>query len=627
MAAVRQTKTNFTAGELAPEMLGRADIRSYANGARRLRNVFLQPTGGLCRRPGLRHVAMLPGAARLIPFEFNTEQTYLIVLTAGLLTVYLNDTAVASVAGPWTEAMLPQIAFTQNADTLLLMHPEMQPRKVTRSSHTAWNIAAWSFSSEPYYRFGDTTLTLTPSAVSGNITLTASGAVFSPGHVGTTFRLAAKPVKITAYHSAASVDATVGGEDLDDLDATDDWDEAAFSPVRGWPVSACFHQDRLVLGGSRDLPNRLWMSRSGDLFNFDLGTGLDDQGIEFGLLSDQVNAIRAVFSGRHLQVFTSGAEWMVTGDPLTPGNIQVLRQTRIGSPIDRMILPVDVDGSTIFIARSGKAVHEFSYADVSAVYETADLAMLAGHLIKTPQAMCYDQRQRLLHVVMGDGSLATLTLFGSEQITAWTAQTTDGAFRTITEVDGTVWLTVERNSSLRLERFDEALALDAALDGTAETAKSDWSGLGHLEGLNVSILADGAPVGDKTVVDGAIELEEPAGTVQIGLPFTHEIEPLPVELLGAAGSKAGPVRLVSVIFRVLNTAALSVDLGRGVVPVPFQRFESASFDAAPASYTGDITLRGLGWRRDTLKSLWRIEGSTPLPLVLLSVTTDVRMTD
>jgi hypothetical protein len=45
-------------------------------------------------------------------------------------------------------------------------------------------------------------------------------------------------------------------------------------------------------------------SKSADLFNFDLGKGLDDEGIEFPILSDQVNAIpdpRYVFSGRHLQ--------------------------------------------------------------------------------------------------------------------------------------------------------------------------------------------------------------------------------------------------------------------------------------------------------------------------------------
>ena len=71
----RRAKTSFTAGELAPEMLGRGDTRAFDNGARMLRNLILQPTGGVTRRPGLRHVAMLPGAARLVGFEFNTEQT------------------------------------------------------------------------------------------------------------------------------------------------------------------------------------------------------------------------------------------------------------------------------------------------------------------------------------------------------------------------------------------------------------------------------------------------------------------------------------------------------------------------------------------------------------------------
>ena len=157
------------------------------------------------------------------------------------------------------------------------------------------------------------------------------------------------PPSPAATQATATVEEALAG-----TAATTDWEEAAFSAVRGWPVTLCFHQDRLVLGGSRDLPNRLWLSRTGDLFNFDLGTGLDDQAIEFGLVSDQVNAIRGVFSGQHLQVFTSGAEWMVSGAPLTPGSIQLNRQTRVGSPVARLVQPVDVDGSTIFASRSGR---------------------------------------------------------------------------------------------------------------------------------------------------------------------------------------------------------------------------------------------------------------------------------
>jgi hypothetical protein len=61
--------------------------------------------------------------------------------------------------------------------------------------------------------------------------------------------------------------------------------------------------------------------------------------------------------------------------------------------------------------------------------------------------------------------------------------------------------------------------------------------------------------------------------------------------------------------------------------VPFRRLDTALLDAPPAAFTGDVTLRGLGWRRDSLAPLWRIEDDAPLPLTLLSVTTETRTND
>lgn len=626
MAAGRSTKTSFTAGELGDQLLGRGDLRAFENGARRLRNVFIQPTGGVTRRPGLRHVAMLPGAARLIAFEFNTEQSYLLALTHQRLDIFRDDVVVATLAAPWTAAMLDQIAHTQSADTLLLLHPAMPPQRVTRSSHTSWSIGGWEWVAPPFFRFAAPELALTPSATTGSVTLTASAPFFAPGHAGAQLRIGGRRVTVTAVASATSATAQVA-EALSAAAPTPDWDEAAFSGARGWPATACFHQDRLVLGGSRDLPNRLWLSRSGDLFNFDLGTGLDDQAIEFGLLSDQVNAIRAVFSGRHLQVFTSGAEWMVTGDPMTPASIQLHRQTRIGMPNSRILPPVDVDGSTIFVARSGQAVHEFAYTDVQQAYQANDLAMMARHLVRDPVSLAYDQTRRLLHVAMADGSLSTLTLYRAEQVTAWMRQETEGAFRALAEIDGTVWCAVERAGSVRLERFDDALAVDAGLTGAAEAPRERWSGLAHLQGRAVQVVADGAPLGAFAVDGGAVTIEPAARAVQIGLGFSHVIEPLPPQLLSAGGSRSGPLRLVSATFRLLQTASLSVDLGRGPQPVPFRRLDTPLLDAAPPGFTGDVTLRAFGWRRDTMRPLWRIEGDTPLPLTLLSVTIETRMTD
>ena len=624
-AATRRIKASFVAGEVAPELYGRGDLRAFENGARRLRNVVIQPTGGVARRNGLRHIAGLAGPARLIAFEFNTEQTYLLVLTAGRMQVFMEDAEVASIAGPWTAPMLPQLAFTQNADTLLLFHPDMAPKRITRTGHANWTLTDFVFTRQPFHAFVPGS-TITPSGTDGTIQLSASQDVFAPGHVGTQIRIARRRVEVIAVAGPRSATANVL-DPLADSDATDDWDESAFSAARGWPVTACFHQARLVLGGSRDLPNQLWLSQSGDLGDFDPGTGLDDEGIAFALMSDQVNAIRGVFSGRHLQVFTSGAEWMVTGDPLTPASIQLTRQTRIGSPVDRMIPPVDVDGSTVFVARSGRAVHEFAYTEIADAYQSNDLALIARHIVMQPVSMAYDQTERLLHMAMGDGSLATLTLYRAEQVVAWTRQETLGAFRAVAETDGRVYAVVERAGTHRLERFDATLGLDAALAGSATTPQDTWTGLDHLEGLEVGVLADGAPRGRQAVAAGRIVLDPPAGSVQAGLPFSHVIEPLPPQLATGAGSAAAPLRLVSATFRLLATPALSVDLGRGVQPVAFRRLDTPLLDAASPAFTGDISLRALGWRRDAMAPLWRVEGDTPLPLTLLSVTTDTRMND
>ncbi len=522
--------------------------------------------------------------------------------------------------------MLPQLALTQSADTLLLCHPDMVPQRVTRTGHASWTVTPWSFTGEPLHRFADPTVTLAASATTGTVALTASAPVFQPGHAGVRFRIGGQRVLVADVGSATQATAMVE-ETLSGTDATTDWEEAAFSSVRGWPITLCFHQDRLVLGGSRELPNRLWLSRSGDLFNFDLGTGLDDQAIEFGLMSDQVNAIRGLFSGQHLQVFTSGAEWMVTGTPLTPGSIQLHRQTRVGSPVARMVPPVDVDGATIFVARSGRGVFEFAYTEVQQSYQANDLALVSQHLVRDPVAMTYDQRRRLLHVAMADGTLATLTLYRAEQVTAWTRQETAGAIRSLADIEGTVWAVVERAGTMRLERFDEALALDAALTGSAAAPQDRWTGLGHLNGRGVGVVADGAPRGSALVADGAVTLDPPAREVQVGLPFAHEVEPLPPDLTSALGVRVAPLRLVSVTFRLLETRALAVDLGRGPQPVTFRRLGTALLDAAPPAFTGDVRLRAIGWQRDALAPLWRIADDTPLPMTLLFVTTETRITD
>lgn len=635
MPRIRQVKTTFAAGEVSRSLLGRGDLKAYENGALSLRNVFIQPTGGVTRRSGLRYVDSAAGNGRLIAFEFNTEQTYLIVLTDRQIDIYADGVKDTTIAAPWTEGQIASVAWTQSADTLLLVHPDVPPKKLTRNAGGVFALEDWTFFTEgsvrrqPYYKFASAEATVTPSGTTGTtgtITVTASESIFTQGHEGTRLRIGGKELEITDFESATVVTADVI-ETLDSANPTIDWDEQAFSSVRGYPVSVAFHQDRLVIGGSRELPNRLWFSKSGDLFNFDLGTGLDDEAIEFGILSDQVNAIRGIFSGRDLQVFTSGAEWILTGDPLTPQSVQIKRQTRVGSLISRHIPPVNIDGATVFVARNGKELREFIFTDLEQAYSATDLAVVSRHIIKDPVDIDYDQTRRLLFVVMADGRLGALTSFRAEQVAAWTQHETKGAVKSVSVVGDEVYTLSERNGTYMIERFDETLNLDAALTGTATEAVSNWSGLSHLEGQTVSIVADGVVRADRVVSGGAVVLDEPAEAVEIGLSYTHVIEPLPPSALETSGSGRA-VRLVEALFRVEGTQALRLDTGRGAKDIAFRQLgRDFILDAPPPVVSGDIRVRAFGWQKQTDKPLWRIEQSVPLPFTLLSVTMELKVHD
>ncbi|MBI1326032.1 MAG: hypothetical protein GC136_00145 [Alphaproteobacteria bacterium] len=626
MPRTRNVKTNFTHGEVTRQILGRGDLRAYENGALTLRNLFIFPTGGLTRRAGLYFIDTVGSDGRLIPFEFNTEQTYLLVLSDEEIKIYDDGTLMETLEAPWSAAQVKQVSWTQSADTLLLVHPDVPPKKLVRTT-SEWELQDWDYFTEsngvyqPYYKFAASGVTIDPSATSGTITLTASSAVFTAEHEGTRLRIAGKEVLITDFDSATVVTATVQ-QTLTSSAATIDWQEQAFSAARGYPAAVAFHQDRLVIGGSRDLPNRLWFSKSGDLFNFDLGDGTDDEAIEFSILSDQVNAIRAVFSGRHLQVFTGGAEWMVTGEPLTPTNIQLNRQTRVGSPIDRFIPPVDVDGATLFVARNKQEIREFLYADVEQAYQAIDLALLSKHIIEAPVDQDFDQKRRLLFVVREDGKFATLTIYRAEQVSAWTLHETDGNVKSVAVVGDTVYLLVARNGSYTIEEFDDGVSLDSALSGDSETATVTWSGLTHLNGKNVMVLADGKVQGPFMVSAGSVTIDEAAEEVIIGLPYTHIIEPLPLSVITEEGS-ARTVRMVEAAFRLEETSALRLDTGSGLKDITLRQVGEELLDAPPPIVSGDIRVRALGWQYDLSKPLWRIEQSTPLPFTLLSVNAEV----
>jgi hypothetical protein len=218
MAKASAALSNFTAGQLSPRLDGRTDLSKYFNGCKKLQNFVIHPHGGASRRPGSIHIAEVKNSShgcRLIPFEFNVTQAYVLEFGDQYFRIYKDGGQIVSsgsaveVATPYAHTELSQLKFTQSADVMYIVHPSHAPRKITRTSHTAWSISEVDFTRGPMQDPNTSTTTLTASARTGSVTITASASTFASTDVGRLVKLHDGYAKITAYSSATSVTATV----------------------------------------------------------------------------------------------------------------------------------------------------------------------------------------------------------------------------------------------------------------------------------------------------------------------------------------------------------------------------------------------------------------------------------
>ncbi|MBP5534843.1 MAG: hypothetical protein J6Y03_05000 [Alphaproteobacteria bacterium] len=634
MSQLVNHKTNFTSGAVSMDLLGRTDLSAYDNGALELKNVFINPIGGIQRRSGLRYIDTIASAVRLISFTFNTEQVYLCVVGDRFIRVYKNETLLQTLVTPWVEADIPQLRWTQSADTLLLTHPDYEPKKITRQSNETFVLSSWVFETDavghkfcPYEKY-DANIKMSAQSNGSNISLTTDNAFFQSYHVGRHFKVAGGEFVVSAVADTTHATATQV-QAAQNSSLTLDWAEEAFSAQHGYPVCVTFYQGRLVIGGSRDLPNKLWFSKSFAIMNFDAGTGLDDEAIGFSLLSDQVNAICGLMPGRHLQVFTSGSEWMVSGEPLTPQSIQLKRQTRVGSPTYRFVPPVDVSGATLFASENGREIREFLFADLEQAYQAKNVSLLSSHLIQKPIDMDYDANRRLVYIIMENGQMATLTNYRSEDVLAWSLHETAGQFLSVCVVEKNVYFLIKRGNSIYLETFDDEVFTDCAFLGEDTTAHTTWTGLTPLVGKEVYVVADGQIEESMELSSSSITLSKAIKKLEVGLPYKHTIVPLPPVVNSSMGSiPLKAVRLIEVRFKIIDTASLKLDIGNGYTEFLVKKMNNGYIlDAVKEKQTQDVCIHALGWVRNCTTPLWKIESDIPLPCKIVSVTCIMKVSE
>lgn len=413
-----------------------------------------------------------------------------------------------------------------------------------------------------------------------------------------------------------------------------------------YPSVAAFHQQRLWVGGSNDNPNVFYASQTGDFENFNKSRpAKDDDSLEFSLYSNQINIINWITSFGDLLMGTAGAEFRVKGDEgggaITPSSVDAQLQSAWGSASLR---PVVIGNSVLHVQRQGSTVRDLFYSLEKDGYAGNDLSVLANHLFDghTIVSWAYQQEpDSVIWAVRDDGVLLGLTYLKEHEIWGWHRHITDGTVKSVCVVGGEIedrlYMMVDRNidgaTKYYIEKLqpkwkakdgiENAFYVDCGLTYTG--AETDTiSGLGHLEGEEVIVLADGSPVNELlTVEEGSITIPVSANTIHVGLPYRGILAPLPFELTSEAGTSQGQERDIGEINIRLDQSvggkvgSANIDTAIADVDLDPILYDAAELGNPVEPFTGLKEITSNGGVEDEL-SIYIVQDQ-PLPLNVLAV--------
>lgn len=560
---------------------------------------------------------------------------------------------------PWAEADLGNVRIEQSADVVYVACSGMQQRRIerrgTRPQARGWSVVLYQSPDGPFDIENITPVTLAASALSGNITLTASQPMFRSGHVGALFSLTSQgqqvsatsavtggvtpsirvtgvddervfsliitgnassstvdlqrsyddatwanvgsltsyttdtsgPVndgfdnqvvfyrlrisnrvapdsitmtlmigsgsvrgiaRVTAFTSNVVVDAEVIAA-MGGTAATEFWQEGMWSDVNGWPSAVRLHEGRLWWAGQ----NRVWGSVSDSFDSFDETVEGDSGPINRSIGAGPVDTINWILAVQRIILGADGAELSIRSssfdEPITPTNFHLKAPSTQGSG---QVDAVQVDQSGYFVNRSGRRLYELNFDIKNYDYTSDDATKLVPDLCATGIVRIDVQRQpeTRVHCVLADGTVAMLLVDKIEDIKGWFTISTDGEIEDVCvlpalsgDIDDQVYYVVKRTIDGSEVRFIEKWAQEADCVGGdlcmladafvtyTGSATTTITGLGHLEGEQVVVWADGADVGTDdetdpenwtqiyTVNGGQITLAAAASNVVVGLPY------------------------------------------------------------------------------------------------------------
>ena len=592
MANTRISQVSFSRGEFCPPLYMRTDLEQYSIGLKTLKNGFVHQEGCVSNRFGLEYVGQVKDSSkkvRLIPFTFNSEQTYIIEAGDKYFRFiqdggYILDSKdeIYEIATPYAAEDLQYLKFAQSADVLTITHLNYAPKELVRYDHDNWVLssilfepsitpptnvtASWSGgtgSNMRTYTYLVTAVdadTLEESARSNEVSVSGHREAYwtTSEYMTINWTAVSGATEYNIYRSVNGIFGYVGTSKTNSF--TDDNIEPDLketAPIQKNPFandnnpSCCaYYQQRKIYANTVNNPQTLYASQTATSNNFNCSRPLiATDAVDVPLADREVNEIRHLIPFKDLIALTSNSEYKINGADgkfeANPMPVATIQSSYGASHVQ----PVVSGSMVLFVEAGGGVIRELGYDYLSDSYDGDELSLYASHLFEGKEIIYIAYAKapyRIVFVVFDDGSLATLTYNKKQKLCGWGRQETQGTFESVAviregkedvayfvikrNINGQDVKYVERTKSRIVKNAKTAFLVDCGLSAHFNSPVVNVSGLDHLANTDVIALADGGVITDlKVSADGKITLPKETTDLVVGLPYEFEFETLGVE--------------------------------------------------------------------------------------------------
>ena len=476
-------------------------------------------------------------------------------------------------------------------------------------------------------------------------------------------------VQVDSVTNALTITATVK-EDLVAAGPNHEWRKYAWNSDAGWPRTVEIFQQRMCFGGNDDNPQTVWFSKTGDFFNFSpsekigvasgnvTATGArvvgeqvkDDNAITLTISSATVDLIDWMISGKKLSVGTSGGVFQMYGSEtevtMTPFNFTIDRVTSY--PTETNAYPLIIDNNVLYVQKNGRKMRDIAYsAQTAEGNQAADLSIRADDILvdEVKEIVYQDMPYNIVWCRLNSGKMASVTYNKALNMSAWSNHVmagTDAVVESLavipTSTHHQVWMVVKRTINSATVRYveymdryfdsgeltsDEAHYVDSGIYHTG-SGVTNLSGLSHLEGETVRILADSAVQNNKTVSSGAVTISS-ADKIHAGLGFDSFVTTLDLAE-GPTGVLVGNRKKIHrIVVKMLDTMGLKYGPTEAELDEMIFRFPTDMMGKAVAYFTGDevLTMGSMTYGDHNIV----IGQNGPFPLSILMIGFDYESND